>query len=101
MSRNKAMDLLVCYDISHPRRLRRVHKCMCHWGLPLQYSVFYCKLTLKKRRQLESELRHLINGNTDDVRVYGLKSQVPIHFLGKKPFAQDIQLLGTTALQSL
>lgn len=36
---------LIAYDISHPRRLRRVIKVMEGFGDRLQYSVFLCDLS--------------------------------------------------------
>lgn len=97
MSRKKA-DLLVCYDIRDEARLRRVHRCICSWGIPLQYSVFYCKLDRKERRRLEYQLRDLIDNRADDVRVYDLRSVVPIEFMGKKPNAPGWLLLGSKSL---
>lgn len=98
MSRNKPVDLLVCYDIREERRLRRVHRCMCRWGMPLQYSVFYCNLNLRARRRLEKDLRDLIDERVDDVRVYGLKSYATIEFMGKKPFDDAILVLSNSVL---
>jgi CRISPR-associated protein Cas2 len=52
---------LVCYDISHDRRLRKVHKTMRGFGDHLQYSVFECQLTridLARCRHLLSEIIH-------------------------------------------
>jgi len=35
---------LVCYDIAHPKRLRRVARTLESFGTRLQYSVFECPL---------------------------------------------------------
>jgi len=88
MSDSRVHHLLVCYDIRKPRRLARIYRCMKEWGVPLQYSVFYCQLTKKDRRVMENELREIINNKADDVRVYGLKRNEPILFMGQKPFAE-------------
>jgi CRISPR-associated protein Cas2 len=53
---------LVAYDISHPRRLRRVHRIAKDHGEPLQYSVFVCNLTptelISLKRALLAEINH-------------------------------------------
>ncbi|MDN5938421.1 MAG: CRISPR-associated endonuclease Cas2 [Salinisphaera sp.] len=101
MSRNRPTDLLVCYDIRQPRRLRRVHRCMRRWGMPLQYSVFYCNLSDRARRKLECELRALINESVDDIRIYGLKAHERIQFMGRKPLPDGLMVLGTSVLENL
>ena len=35
----------MAYDVSDPKRLRKVHKTMSAWGEPLQYSVFSVRCT--------------------------------------------------------
>lgn len=92
MSRNTPSELLVCYDICDPRRLQRVHRCMLRWGLPIQYSVFYCKLKPRARRGMENQLRGLIDERSDDIRVYGIKSLTAIEFIGKRAMSSDLML---------
>jgi len=99
--KNKSLDLLVCYDIRAPKRLARVYKCMCHWGMPLQYSVFYCKLTKRQRGALEHELKKLIDERVDDVRIYGLKSREAIEFMGQRPYGDNIVMIGPEALEGV
>lgn len=98
MSHHSPVQLLVCYDIRKPKRLRRVHRCMCQWGLPLQYSVFYCYLTPKSRQRMENELRQLINPKRDDIRIYGIRSSEQIQFIGKQPMPAGMGLLGLARL---
>jgi CRISPR-associated protein Cas2 len=51
---------LIAYDISDPRRLRRVCKTMEEYGERLQYSVFLCDLSRSElthaRAQVEAEM---------------------------------------------
>ena len=51
---------LLAYDITHPKRLRRVHKVAKAFGYPLQYSVFVCDLDgvelVEMRRALLAEM---------------------------------------------
>lgn len=98
MSTQNPVQLLVCYDIRKEKRLRRVHRCMCRWGFPLQYSVFYCRLTPKGRQRMENEIRPLIDHDQDDIRVYGIRSSEAIQFIGSKPMPDGLGLLGLEGL---
>lgn len=60
---------LVTYDISSPRRWRRVFKLMHGYGEWLQLSVFQCRLTRLRRAELESRLRALIKQGDDHVLI--------------------------------
>lgn len=80
---------LVCYDISDPVRLRKVHQTMKAYGEALQYSVFYCELAAREKVTMESELSGLIHHREDRVLVVDLgvasKDQSPaFHFMGKR-----------------
>lgn len=85
---------MVCYDICEPRRLVRVHRRMKRWGIPLQYSVFYCYLTPPEHNRLAQELKGLIDIEADDVRIYAVQESLPIQCLGRQPLPEGVQLLG-------
>ena len=63
---------IVCYDISDPRRLRRVHKTMRGYGEPLQYSVFRCDLSPSERILLIEALTPVINHREDQIMLIRL-----------------------------
>ena len=58
---------LVCYDITDPKRLRRVFKTCKNYGNHLQYSVFECDLNPMERAQAERALGELIKHDEDQV----------------------------------
>lgn len=58
---------LVSYDISHPKRLRRVAKAMEGFGVRLQYSVFECPLDDMRLAMLKATLQPLIHHDEDQV----------------------------------
>lgn len=58
---------LVCYDISHPARLRRVHRTLRAFGDAVQLSVFVCALTPMQRARLEGQLKAEIHHDEDQV----------------------------------
>ncbi|NCP04445.1 MAG: CRISPR-associated endonuclease Cas2 [Deltaproteobacteria bacterium] len=60
------MNLLVAYDIAHPRRLQRIAKVMQDYGLRVQKSVFEIEITPVKlaelRRRAEAEMDMTVDG---------------------------------------
>lgn len=58
---------LVCYDISHPKRLRAVAKVCESFGSRIQYSVFECPLDDLRFQQLRSELHGIIHHEDDQI----------------------------------
>lgn len=58
---------VVTYDISDPKRLRKVYKTMLGWGEHLQLSVFHCELSARELVQLRIELDRLIHHDQDQV----------------------------------
>lgn len=58
---------IVTYDISDQRRWRRVFKAMHGFGEWLQLSVFQCRLTQRRRAELETRLRELVKNGEDHV----------------------------------
>lgn len=97
MASSRRTPHLVCYDIREPRRLKRIHRHMKRWGLPLQYSVFYCWLTPPEHCRLARELNGLIDKYEDDVRIYAVQECVKLHWLGLRPLPDGVQLLGLSS----
>ncbi len=58
---------LVSYDISNPKRLRRVARAVEGFGVRLQYSVFECPLDDLRLAKLKMELQELLNHDEDQV----------------------------------
>jgi CRISPR-associated protein Cas2 len=58
---------LVCYDISDPKRLRRVATACEDYGTRYQFSVFLCRLSRTQFERLRSRLYELIDGEADQV----------------------------------
>ncbi|MDA8087857.1 MAG: CRISPR-associated endonuclease Cas2 [Nitrospiraceae bacterium] len=65
---------LVCYDIRHPKRLRRVFKIMKGYGEHWQFSVFFCILKDIDRVRLQSELEEEMNLKEDQVMIIDMGS---------------------------
>lgn len=60
---------LVCYDISEPRRWRRVYKLMRGYGDHIQLSVFRCLLSRKELAELRARLEKVIAKQDDHVLI--------------------------------
>lgn len=58
---------IISYDISDPKRWRRIFRIMRGYGEWLQLSVFQCRLTPVRRLQLEAALREAMNQAEDHV----------------------------------
>lgn len=84
MSRHR---YLVAYDISDPKRWKKVYDVVrCH-GDRMQYSVYICDLDPVERIGLLTELRSILNHRQDRVAIVDLgepmgKRVARIEFLG-------------------
>lgn len=58
---------IVTYDISDPKRLRKVFETMRGWGDHVQLSVFRCSLNRMELVQVRSELSEIIKHDEDQV----------------------------------
>jgi CRISPR-associated protein Cas2 len=79
---------IVAYDISDPKRLRRVHRTMRGYGDSLQYSVFRCILSPSERVLLLEALTPIINHREDQVMFINLgpangRAHVSLETLGR------------------
>ncbi len=82
---------LVAYDISDPKRLRKVATVCEDFGYRKQYSVFLCRLSATDFVRLRSRLYDLINLEQDQVLFIPLcaKCVNAIEALGRPTEAAD------------
>lgn len=59
MSENKFW-YIICYDITEPKRWRRVYKLVNGYGRRLQFSIFRCRLTARQVERLRWELERIM-----------------------------------------
>ncbi len=78
---------VVAYDISDPKRWRRVFKTMKGYGAWLQLSVFHCRLDGGRRSDMAMALESLIDPTADHVVILDLGPaedvQLAVESLGK------------------
>lgn len=58
---------IVTYDVSDPKRLRKVYKTMLGFGDHIQLSVFRCELNHRELVELRAKLAEVIRANEDQV----------------------------------
>ena len=78
---------LVTYDISNPKRWRKVFNLMHGFGYWLQLSVFQCRLAARRRADMTARLDKLIEPSEDHILIVDLgpadKVDVRVESLGK------------------
>ena len=79
---------VVSYDVSDPKRLRRVFQTMRGYGDHLQLSVFRCDLDARELVELKSRLKQVIHHGEDQVLFANLgptegRAVTAIHSLGR------------------
>ena len=70
-------DYLVAYDVSSPKRWRRVYRLLHGYGDWVQLSVFRCRLDPRRRRRMEQELRAVMETAEDRLLIARLEEDGP------------------------
>jgi CRISPR-associated protein Cas2 len=82
------MIVLVTYDITDPKRLKRTHKFLKEFGLNTQKSVFECDVDDAALKRIRWFCRDALDLSSDSVRIYKICSRcmknVSISGLGLK-----------------
>ncbi len=73
---------LVCYDVSCPRRLYRVHHYLLGFKVGGQKSFFECWFTPAELRAARRELAELIDPAEDRVHIFQLDPRMKMEGLG-------------------
>ena len=66
---------LICYDITDPKRLTRLHRWLKRRALPIQYSVFLLNCDARRIDDLLAEAATFIDEKSDDLRCYRLPAR--------------------------
>lgn len=87
-------DFVVCYDISDPKRLGRLHRFMKKCAVPLQYSVFLFSGDERQLDRMLAKAEKYIDVNADDLRAYPLPNRGFKARLGQPALPEGIQFGG-------
>ena len=78
---------LVTYDISDPKRWRRIFNIMKGYGHWLQLSVFQCRLTARRRTEMTVRLEECMKPTEDHILIMDMgpadKLRPRVESLGK------------------
>ena len=85
-------DYIICYDITHPKRLARIHRQLKKVATPVQYSVFLFSGTAHQLAQCLAKLAQLMDEKTDDIRAYPLPARGVRWSLGPSKLPEGIFL---------
>lgn len=80
---------LVTYDICDPRRLRLTFKLMKRFGDHVQFSVFICRLSPKRKNEMEERLSMIIDQDEDQVLIFSIGTEKDFRIT-------DVSTLGRT-----
>jgi CRISPR-associated protein Cas2 len=64
------MITLITYDITEPRRLKKLHSFLKEFGLNTQKSVFECELEDEAMKKIRSYCKEKLDLDEDSVRIY-------------------------------
>ena len=68
------MIVLVTYDITDPKRLRKLHAFLKEFGLNTQKSVFECDIDKAALKDIRHYCKENLNLSSDSVRIYKICS---------------------------
>lgn len=90
-------EYLICYDITCPRRLGRIHRYLKRCACPVQYSVFLFTGTAGQLERCLEELQRLMDTRSDDIRAYPLPERGLRLSLGRGTLPDGIHWSGVHA----
>lgn len=65
-------NFLICYDITDPKRWRKVHRILSDQAMAVQYSVFEAELSNTQLQALTQKLQKCLHGEEDKLTIYRL-----------------------------
>ncbi|MCB1975232.1 MAG: CRISPR-associated endonuclease Cas2 [Burkholderiaceae bacterium] len=83
-------ETIICYDITCPRRLGRIHRYLKRVACPLQYSVFLFTGTAIQLERCLARLATLMDPREDDIRAYPLPERGYRMCFGKTPLPDGV-----------
>ena len=87
-------EFVLCYDISDPRRLGKLHRFMKKQAVPLQYSVFLYSGDDRQLDRLLGIAVRYIDPKADDLRAYPLPNHGLKARLGRPALPEGILFSG-------
>jgi CRISPR-associated protein Cas2 len=89
---------VVSYDISAPKRLKRVYKSMRRYGEHVQLSVFLCRLSEKMKKQMLRELSEIIDEDDDQILLFPMGTEKEFEDVNIAALGRSLVLARRSAL---
>lgn len=86
-------EYMVCYDITEPARLQKIHRYVANNAEFMQLSVYRLSADQTQFREFVSVLNTLICPKNDDVRIYPLSPTIKPEIWGRKHGIDGVNLL--------
>jgi CRISPR-associated protein Cas2 len=90
-------EYIICYDITNPRRLGRIHRTLKQYAVPLQYSVFLFTGSAAQLAQCLARLQAIMDEHSDDIRAYPLPQRGLRFTLGPSKLPAGVTLGGVAS----
>lgn len=84
---------LICYDVTDPKRLMRLHRFLRRHAAHVQYSVFHFEGSAAAMGRLMHSVEHRIDPESDDVRAYLIPERLQLDTLGRGQLPGDTLLI--------
>lgn len=80
------MQVLILYDIAHPKRLNKVAKVILDYGERVQYSIFEAEVGKRQFKKMKERILKIIDEEKDGVKFFILceRCKFDVEFLGRK-----------------
>ena len=85
-------ETIICYDITCPRRLGRIHRHLKRHAIAVQYSVFLYTGTAQQLDRCLEQLATLMDPRQDDIRAYPLPERGYRVSLGQATLPEGIHM---------
>ena len=92
MSKVKEIHYIIAYDISSPKRLRKVHRVVKEYAMSLQHSVFIAPFDAILLNEMVQRLKDIIKPSQDDIRIYPLSDSHDPEIYGNRKLPDGIFL---------
>lgn len=90
-------NYIITYDIANDKRRNKIHKVLCDYAVPVQYSVFEARLKEEDYVRLQHKLTRLIKKDEDGVIFYRHCSRCRSDIIrmgnSKEPFGDGIYIV--------
>ena len=86
------MPWVITYDITSPKRWKKIYDKLNHVAFHIQLSVFYTEFNEAEIKTLYNDLLKIINKKKDDLRIYKIENIDKVVKGGKSTLPSGIKI---------